>query len=291
MRRRRVAARAADGDREAVPGGVQRPRPEVDRPGRVARGDVDRERASHRPEPAVGRDLEQALLEHEPRAMPAFLPGLEGEEDASRQPGAPFHQESRGAQQHRDVRVVPAGVHRAVDLRHEVEPGRLLDRQRVHVGPEEDRRSGRAAVDQRSDGLSEPETRVRPGRGAPRRSAPGVGQLETDLGPPMKAAGSRRATAGGPRRRRGRAGWSASAQSSRSPLCWSGLEDVARVRRCRRARRGSPQARSALGRLRPGRGGTSSDWRRMASRPMRAVPRAADPLVSAPSWLGSASRH
>ena len=61
------------------------------------------------------------------------------------------------------MRVVAAGVHRPVDLRGEVEPCVLGERQGVHVGAEEDRRAGLGPVDQRRDGAeSAAEDRLEP---------------------------------------------------------------------------------------------------------------------------------
>ena len=146
-----------------------------------------------RPEPALERHVEQALLEHQACAVAAFLAGLEVEQDAAGEPGPPLDQQPRRAQQHRDVRVVAAGVHRPVDLRREVEVGRLEDRQRVHVGSEEDGRAGRAAVDQRGDG-AEPPTEPR-GEAQPLQLVDderlGLGQIQADLGPPVESAPER----------------------------------------------------------------------------------------------------
>ena len=56
-------------------------------------------------------------------------------------------QQAGGAGQHGRVGVVAAGVHGAVDLGGEVEPGVLGHRQGVHVAPQQDRRAGPAAVE------------------------------------------------------------------------------------------------------------------------------------------------
>ena len=47
-------------------------------------------------------------------------------------------EQARRADEHRDVRVVPARVHRAVDVAREFEAGVLGHRQRVHVGAQQD---------------------------------------------------------------------------------------------------------------------------------------------------------
>ncbi len=71
----------------------------------------------------------------------------------------------RGAQQHRGVRVVAAGVHLTVDFRGERQPGALAHRQRVQVGPQRSHTARQGAVDARDD----------PGfRDAPVRDSQGV---------------------------------------------------------------------------------------------------------------------
>ena len=54
---------------------------------------------------------------------------------------APSGEQPGGGRQHRGVQVVPAGVHGAVDLGGERQPGVLVHRQRVHVRAHEHRRS------------------------------------------------------------------------------------------------------------------------------------------------------
>ena len=56
-----------------------------------------------------------------------------------------------GGGQHRRVGVVPAGVHPVVGGRAEVEPGVLVQRQRVHVAPQQHRRPRLAAGEQGGD--------------------------------------------------------------------------------------------------------------------------------------------
>ena len=109
------------------------------------------------------RDVEEPLVEHVLRAAVALLAGLEHEEHPTRQLRPSIDEQPRRAQQHRDVGVVAAGVHRPVDLGGEVEPSVLGQRQGVHVGAEEDRRAGLGAVDQRGDGAEPaPEDRLEP---------------------------------------------------------------------------------------------------------------------------------
>ena len=54
-------------------------------------------------------------------------------------------EDAGGAEQARRVRVVAAGVHRAVGLGGEIEPGGLADRQRVHIGAQRDGGAGAPA--------------------------------------------------------------------------------------------------------------------------------------------------
>ena len=112
---------------------------------------------------AVRTLLEQSLLEHETGAVVALLTGLEHEQDPSREVVPPLHEQACGPQQHGDVGVVAAGVHRAGDLGRELEAGVLAEGQAVHVGAEQDRRARARAVDDRDD---------RVGRLARRRSSP-----------------------------------------------------------------------------------------------------------------------
>ena len=84
MRRRGVAAAAADGRADRVRGGQERTRPQGDRARRVVRADVDRERPRHAAG-AVRAVLQQALLDHEAGAVVALLARLEHQQDPSGQ--------------------------------------------------------------------------------------------------------------------------------------------------------------------------------------------------------------
>ena len=64
-------------------------------------------------ESGVGKRIEQAILEHEARTVPAFLTGLEHEQHRPRQFVTPRAQQSRRAHQHRHVTVMSTGVHGA----------------------------------------------------------------------------------------------------------------------------------------------------------------------------------
>ncbi len=86
--------------------------------------------------------VEQAVRDHRPRPAAALFGRLEHEHHAAVE-GARLGEVPRGAEQHRGVAVVAAGVHLAGRLGG---PGRardLLDRQRVHVGPKADRTAPR----------------------------------------------------------------------------------------------------------------------------------------------------
>jgi hypothetical protein len=58
-------------------------------------------------------DVQQALVEHVPRTVKTLLAGLEHQQHPPGQIRALLGQQPRGGGQHRDVGVVPAGVHRA----------------------------------------------------------------------------------------------------------------------------------------------------------------------------------
>ena len=81
---------------------------------RQRRRDVHRERAGDRRRRAVGerRDVEQAFLEHEAGAVVALLAGLEHEQHAAGELVAVRGEQLGGADEHRRVGVVAAGVHR-----------------------------------------------------------------------------------------------------------------------------------------------------------------------------------
>ena len=81
--------------------------------------------------------------------MVTFFAGLEHEQDTTCQVGLPGGEHLRRAGEHRDVGVVTAGVHRALDRAGAVEPGVLRHRQRVHVAPQQDRRARLVAGQQR----------------------------------------------------------------------------------------------------------------------------------------------
>ena len=90
---------------------------------------------------ASGGHVEQALVEHEAGAVVALLAGLEHEQHPAGELAGAVGEQPGGADEHRRVGVVPAGVHRVVDARREVEPGVLVQRQGVHVAAQQDRRA------------------------------------------------------------------------------------------------------------------------------------------------------
>ena len=89
-------------------------------------------------DPVAREAIEQAVVEHREGAACAFLARLEDE--GHRAVEIPRLGEVAGcAEQDRGVAVVAAGVHLALRAAGIGNPGRLYDRQRVHVGPDADR--------------------------------------------------------------------------------------------------------------------------------------------------------
>ena len=81
--------------------------------------------------------LHQAVLDHRVAAAAAFLGRLEDHHRRAVEI-ARLGEIFRGAQQHGGVPVMAAGMHLAGDLGRVGHVGRLLDRQRVHVGAQAD---------------------------------------------------------------------------------------------------------------------------------------------------------
>ena len=102
--------------------------------------------AEHR---LAGEQLEEAVLEHAPRAGLAFFGRLEHQVQVAVEI-ARRRQVARRRQQHRGVAVVAAGVHRAQHLAGPGLAAGLGDRQRVHVGAQADVPARRAQA-QRAD--------------------------------------------------------------------------------------------------------------------------------------------
>ena len=100
---------------------------------------------------ASGGHVEEPLVEHEAGPVVALLARLEHEQHPPGQLVTAGGEQLGRADQHRRVGVVPAGVHRVVDGRREVEAGVLVHRQGVHVAPQQDRRAGAGAGEQGGD--------------------------------------------------------------------------------------------------------------------------------------------
>jgi hypothetical protein len=81
-----------------------------------------------------------SLIDHFPGPGEALLTGLEHEDDAARELDA--GEQARRTREHRGVQVVAAGVHPSFGLGDVRHAGPLGHRQRVHVGAEQDGRSG-----------------------------------------------------------------------------------------------------------------------------------------------------
>ncbi len=90
---------------------------------------------------AAARGVEDALVDHDLRALVALLARLEHEDDVPGQVLAAFGQQAGRADQHGGVQVVAAGVHGAVDGRAVVDGDAFLDRQGVHVGAQQHARA------------------------------------------------------------------------------------------------------------------------------------------------------
>ena len=109
------------------------------------RAGADLEFADREPRPVMHakdrvarKALEQPVLDHRFAAAEPFFGGLKDQVDGPVEL-AGLGQVSRCAEQHRGVPVMAAGVHPTLMARAVGEIGRLLDRQRVHVGPQPDR--------------------------------------------------------------------------------------------------------------------------------------------------------
>ena len=121
VRRRPVAALAADLDAEHVAGGGVRPRQDSDLAERI-------EREEMRADDHVDAFHDACLDELARAAWPELLRVLEDEADLAVQLVAALVERVQRREQHRRVAVVAARVHDAGVLRGELEPGLLLDR-------------------------------------------------------------------------------------------------------------------------------------------------------------------
>ena len=95
---------------------------------------------------AIVDAVEDALVEHDAGAAATLLAGLEHEAHPAMEVRASIRQQPRGADEHRRVCVVAAGVGAPLDLRAELLAALLGHRQGVGVGPQQNRRAVRAAV-------------------------------------------------------------------------------------------------------------------------------------------------
>ena len=142
VRQRRMAGAAAHRDLEPVGGGHRRSRAPAEGAHRHGGMVVEAERHVDARERAVG--------DHRGGAAHALLGGLEQQLDASADLRRHLLEHRGDPQQRARMDVMPAGVHPA---RHGAGVGEarpLLDRQRVHVGPDGQGRPGPTA-DQRAD--------------------------------------------------------------------------------------------------------------------------------------------
>ena len=87
----------------------------------------------------IGQRVDQAVVEHEARTVMAFFAGLEHELHGAGQLVAPGAQHFRRADQHRNMRVMPAGVHRTAYLRAVIQTSIFVQRQRIHVTAQQNR--------------------------------------------------------------------------------------------------------------------------------------------------------
>jgi hypothetical protein len=143
-----VAAGADDRDVDAVHGGHHRAGPGGDHAGPQPRGEHVQGVGGRR---APARGVEHPLGDHRGGAVATLLPRLEHEHHVAGQLLAPPGQQMRGAGEHGGVQVVPAGVHHTVHRGRIVEAGALGQQQGVHVGPQQHRRAGPGAAEDRGD--------------------------------------------------------------------------------------------------------------------------------------------
>ena len=126
-----VAAFALEANGEEIRGGHQRPL--------ANREDADRQprHVVHAVDFLDGEVFHQAVVDHRLGARAAFLGGLEDDDRRAREV-AGAREIARGAEQHRGMAVMAAGVHLAGNAGAIGQVGRFLDRQRVHVGAKAD---------------------------------------------------------------------------------------------------------------------------------------------------------
>ena len=141
MRRGAVARLAPDRQRKHVAGGHA-----------LAVGDVYLAGVDQPPDMSAVDSvnaLHQPALDRAFGAQRELFGGLEEELDRAAEFAAHLRKDLRRAELHRDMRVVPAGVHPALVPRGEGKAGRLFYGQGVDVGAQQHRFSGRSAFQRR----------------------------------------------------------------------------------------------------------------------------------------------
>ena len=137
-----MTATALHGDQHPIRRRHQGTGLEGDEPcGRVRR-DVDGEGSIDRTDA-----VEKAVFEHEPGTVVAFFAGLEHQQHAAVEFPSAVVEQLRRTGQHRHMEVVATSVHRVGIVGREVDVGVLVQRKRVHVGTQQDRRTVVVAVD------------------------------------------------------------------------------------------------------------------------------------------------
>jgi len=176
--------------------------------------------------------VNEPVGEHGAGAAEAFLGGLEDEHRGAGEI-AGLGEIAGGAEQHRGMRVVAAGVHHAGGLRGPGQVGLLVDRQRVHVGPEADGATGTVALQHADDaGLADAGGDLEPEAGQfGGDDGRGAHLLEAKLGVFVQVAADRREVGGeildaGGDGHRGspvaRTGWTRIGRSARGALASRG---------------------------------------------------------------------
>ena len=135
LRHRRMAALALHRDGELGRRRHDRARPRRELADRQARHVVHAEHLFD------GEALHHAVLDHLVAAAAAFLRRLEDDRDRAGEI-ARLGEIFGSAEQHGGVAVMAAGVHHAGRRRGVGRAGRLVDRQRIHVGAQADGRAG-----------------------------------------------------------------------------------------------------------------------------------------------------
>jgi hypothetical protein len=178
VRHRAMPTAAAEDDGPAVDIGQHRPRAQPEAAERQAGLVVQ-------PEDGVGGEaVEQPFLDHDAAAAEQLLGGLEDEVDGAGKIRV-LRQVARGAEQHRGVPVMAAGMHDPWRGRGVGGAGGFQDRQRIHVGAQRDGAAPLAPAAQRADhaGACDAFCNLDPPAPQLRRDQPGgAAFLEAELG-------------------------------------------------------------------------------------------------------------